>query len=68
MEKLKEKEVLFVVRKLQNYIHLARHAFEVINLTNNEGIVNTYKLFGRNYTPAKVNDCSIVQFHNHCFI
>jgi len=65
LEKLKEKEVLFVVRKLENYVHLAGHALEVIHLTNDDGVVETYKLFGRNYTPAKVND---FQFHNLSYI
>jgi hypothetical protein len=52
---LKEKEVLFVVKKVQNYLHLAGHPFEVTRLTNDEGIVNSYHCVGKNYTPLKVN-------------
>lgn len=47
--------MLFVVKKLQNYVHLAGHPFEVIHLSNDECIVNSYHRIGKNYTPLKVN-------------
>jgi len=54
LEAIKRKKVLFVVKKLENYIHLFGHPFEVIRLTNDEEIIKYYSLLGKNYTLTKV--------------
>jgi len=62
--------VLFVVKKLQNYVHLAGHPFEVIRLTNDEGIIRTYNSVGKNYTPVKVDfslSCIIFVVYNFVY-
>ena len=55
LEKLKAKPVVFIVKKLQNYVHLAGHPFEVMQLSNDEEIIESYNFVGKNYTPLKVN-------------
>jgi len=52
---MKRKRVLFVVKKMQNFVHLAGHPFEVVRLTNDEGIIQSYYSLGKNCTPTKVN-------------
>lgn len=54
LEAMKRKNVLFVVKKLENYIHLSGHPFEVICFTNDDEIVGCYKLLGKDYTPTKI--------------
>jgi hypothetical protein len=56
---MKRKDVLFVVKKLENYVHLSGHPFEVIRLTNDDEIISCYNLLGKNYTPTKVVFISI---------
>jgi hypothetical protein len=54
LEAIKRKKVLFIVKKLKNYYHLAGYPFEVIRLTNDEDTIKCYDMLGKFYTPTKV--------------
>jgi len=68
LEAMKRKKVLFIVKKLENYIHLSGHPFEVIHLTNDEDIIGRYYSLGKSYTPTKVTMCLMcLMFRNDTF-
>ena len=64
LEAMRRKNVLFIVKKLENYIHLSGHPFEVIRMTNDEDIVGCYYSLGKNYTPSKVITCYIFSIYD----